>query len=114
MATLEQLADSISTYSDFYKEAYGFRPRHDTSSWTAEQWEQEFNQLARACESNSKELEARESKAKDEVEKRLAKMIELGAKDRTAAIAWLHDAEETNGDNGYLCYILDLPYGYFG
>jgi len=29
------------------------------------------------------------------------------------ALRWIHEAEDTGGDNEYLCYTLGLPYRYF-
>ncbi len=108
----EILADFRNTYSDFYKEAFGVRPRRDTSSWTVEQFEQEWKILGEICQQNA-EMEAKaEARAIDDVEKRIAKLLVLGAKDRAAAIRWLHEAEGTE-DSEYLCYCLGLPYGYF-
>jgi hypothetical protein len=26
---------------------------------------------------------------------------------------WIHEAEGSNGDDEYLCYLVGLPYGYF-
>ena len=34
-----------STYSDIHKEEYGFRPRHDFSSWTLENFETAIQEL---------------------------------------------------------------------
>ncbi len=32
--------------------------------------------------------------------------------DRADVIRWIHEAEKTNGDEEYLCFLLGLPYGY--
>jgi hypothetical protein len=40
-------------------------------------------------------------------------MMKAGAKDRAMAIKWLHEANDTNGDNDFLCYCLGAAYGYF-
>jgi hypothetical protein len=36
-----------------------------------------------------------------------------GAKDRATAMRWIHEAEDTQGDDDYLAYTLGLPYQYF-
>jgi hypothetical protein len=41
---------------------------------------------------------------------RVQVLIENGAKDRETAIRWIDDAY---GDLEFLCFYLDLPYGYF-
>jgi hypothetical protein len=40
-------------------------------------------------------------------------VVQSGARDRQAAIAWIHEAEGTNGDDDYLAWTLGLPYQYF-
>ncbi len=100
-------------WSDFHKDAYGFRPRGPLPQWTLEEWEAEFNRLGRIVEENNREEEARQEVAKRDVEALFAKLIKGGAPDRATALRWLHDAHETGGDDEYLCFSLGLPYGYF-
>ena len=45
--TNEERSDAHQTYSDWYKEVNGFRPRTDTSGWTLENFEAEFDGLRR-------------------------------------------------------------------
>jgi hypothetical protein len=40
-------------------------------------------------------------------------VIGCGAKDRAMALRWIHEAEGSNGDDEYLCYLVGLPYRYF-
>lgn len=112
-AAAAEIADYRDSYSDVYKDAYGFRPRHDTEDWTLEQWKQVFHTLGLAIAESIAEEEEAHSRAVVEVERTIARLIGLGAADREAAIRWLHDAENTGGDPEYLCYCLGLPYGYF-
>jgi len=107
------IADFQQTWSDFHKEAYGFRPRGPLPEWTLAEWEAEFNRLHAICEQNRIEEEAAQTEAAKQVEALFAKLIKGGASDRATALRWLHDAHETGGDNEYLCYSLGLPYGYF-
>jgi len=111
MSVLEQMA---CQYWDMYKDAYGVRPRGiDTSSWTEADFEREFDSLAKTCNENYKDQLASEAKAIERFEAQVASFIETGAKDRATAIRWFHEAENTNGDDEYLCYCLGLPYRYF-
>jgi hypothetical protein len=97
-----------------YKDAYGVRPRGiDTTDWTEAQFEAEFVQLGKAIDANYKEQLASEAKAIQRFEAQVANWIESGAKTRETAIRWFHEAEQTNGDDEYLCYCLGLPYRYF-
>ena len=111
MSDLEQ---AQCTYWDMYKDAYGFRPRSiDTSSWTLEQFQAEFVILNQAIEAEEKVRVAAQENAIFSFEKRVDDLIFSGAKDRATAIRWIHEAEDTRGDDEYLCYTLGLPYQYF-
>ena len=111
MTTLEQYA---CQFWDMYKDAWGSRPRGiDTSSWTLEQFEAEFVQLGKVIEANYKLQLESEAKAIERFEAQVQSFIESGAKDRATAIRWFHEAEGSNGDDEYLCFLLGLPYRYF-
>jgi hypothetical protein len=111
MSTVEQYA---CQYWDMYKDAYGVRPRGiDTSSWTEAEFEAEFVQLSKVIEQENKDRLAREEQASIDFEKRVQGLLMSGAKDREMALRWIHEAEETGGDDEYLCYTLGLPYRYF-
>ena len=111
MSVLEQYA---CQFWDMYKDAYGVRPRGiDTSSWTEEQFEAEFVQLAQAIEAEHKIRVAAEAKAAHDFEIRMLGLLMSGAKDREMAMLWIHEAEGSDGDDEYLCYLLGLSYRYF-
>ena len=111
MSTLEKMA---CQYWDMHKDAYGFRPRSiDTSTWTEAEFVAEFEQMGRVIEANECQRKESEAKAVQEFEHRIDKMLRIGAHDRAMAIRWIHEAEETSGDDEYLCYTVGLPYGYF-
>jgi hypothetical protein len=108
------LEQAAMTYWDMYKDAHGFRPRHvDTSGWTMEQFEAEFKELEQVIEREHILRLEREASASHEFEMRMQDLLRSGAKDRAMALRWVHEAEETNGDDEYLCYTVGLPYGYF-
>jgi hypothetical protein len=111
MSTLEQYA---CTFWDMYKDAHGFRPRHiDTNSWTEAQFEAEFKELADVIE--REEIQRREDEAQAVVrfEARVQSIMAMGAKDRAMALRWIHEAEGSDGDDEFLCYLVGVPYGYF-
>ena len=111
MSTLEQYA---CQYWDMYKDAYGCRPRGiDTSAWTEAEFEREFVQLSKTIDANYKDQLAQEEVAMHEFEMRMQDLLLSGAKDREMALRWIHEAEGSNGDDEYLCYLLGLPYRYF-
>ena len=111
MSTLEQYA---CQYWDMYKDAYGVRPRGvDTSGWTLEQFQEEFVILGQAIDREETARKEAEAKAVELFERRVAELISTGARDYVMAMRWIHEAEETNGDNDYLAWTLGLPYQYF-
>ena len=111
MSTVEKYA---STYWDMFKDAHGVRPRGiDTSSWSEADFEAEFVQLARIIDANYKEQVAAEETASIDFEMRVQGLLMSGAKDYEMALRWIHEAEETHGDQDYLAYTLGLPYRYF-
>ena len=111
---LSELEQAQETYWDMYKDAYGVRPRGiDTSSWTVETFLKEFAYLGLVIEREEKARIAAEQNAVFSFEKRVSDLMFSGAKDRATAMRWIHEAEDTNGDDEYLCYTLGLPYMYF-
>ena len=111
MSVLEQYA---CQYWDMYKDAYGSRPRGiDTTAWTEDEFEAEFVQLAKVIDANYTEQLAQEEVAKHDFEMRMLSLLQTGAKDREMAMRWIHEAEGSNGDDEYLCFLLGLPYRYF-
>ena len=111
MSVLEQYG---CQYWDMYKDAYGVRPRGiDTTNWTEAEFEAEFVQLGKTIDANYKEQLAQEEVAQHDFEMRVLSLLQTGAKDREMALRWIHEAEGSNGDDEYLCYLLGLPYRYF-
>jgi hypothetical protein len=111
MSEQEQLQ---CTFWDAYKEAHGFRPRHiDTTTLTVEELKSDIARLASIIKDNERVRIEDEARAVVRFEARIASIIQLGAKDRAMALRWIHEAEDTNGDDEYLCYTVGIPYGYF-
>jgi hypothetical protein len=111
MSTLEQMA---SQYWDMYKDAHGIRPRGiDTSSWTEADFNKEFEELNLISELNCRQRREDEQIASRKFESRVKELMEIGAKDREMAMRWIHEAEGSNGDDEFLCYLVGLPYRYF-
>ena len=111
MTVLEQYA---CQYWDMYKDAYGVRPRGiDTSAWDEATFEAEFVQLSKTIDENYKVQLASEAKAMHDFEIRMLDLLMSGATDRAMALRWIHEAEGSDGDDEYLCYLIGLPYRYF-
>ena len=97
-----------------YKAAYGYRPRGiDTSAWTEYAFKVEFEHLAITIEENEQRRRVAEQEAAHAFEMRIQSILACGAKDREMALRWIHEAEGSNGDDEYLCYLVGLPYRYF-
>jgi hypothetical protein len=108
METMTRLEELQSIYWDMHKDAYGFRPRGvDTSTWTEYAFQVEFEHMALTIEANEIQRKAAEEKASIDFELRVQSIISCGAS------RWIHEAEGSNGDDGYLCYLVGLPYRYF-
>ena len=111
MSVVEQMA---CQYWDMYKDAYGVRPRGvDTSTWTEKDFLKEFAYLGKIIEREDVLRRQREDKASHDFEMRVLSLLQSGAKDRTMALRWIHEAEGSNGDDDYLCFLVGLPYHYF-
>ena len=112
--TLTRMEELQSIHWDMYKDAYNFRPRHvDTSGWTEAQFKAEFEQLAKVIHSEGLAREASEDAASIAFEMRMQSLLVSGAKSYEMALRWVHEAEGTSGDDEFLAWTLDLPYGYF-
>ena len=111
MTVLEQYA---CTYWDMYKDAYGVRPRGiDTSSWSESDFEREFFQLSVTIAEEDRIRKEAQEKAAHDFEMRILSLQMTGATDRDMALRWVHEAEGSDGDDEYLCFLVGLPYGYF-
>jgi len=111
---LTDLEQAQATFWDMYKDAHNFRPRHiDTSTWTLADFDREFAELAEIMKANDIQQGIEEAIAIEKFERRVAELISMGAKDYTMAMRWIHEAEETNGDDSYLAWTLGLPYRFF-
>ena len=97
-----------------YKDAHGVRPRGiDTSTWTLEQFEAEFESLGQVINAEDISRKASEETSSIDFEMRIQSLIVIGAKDYEMALRWIHEAEDTRGDDDYLAWTLGLPYQYF-
>ena len=111
MTPLEQ---AQCTYWDMYKDAYGHRPHGiDTSSWTLAAFDAEFAVLGKIIEEENQQRQQAQAAAIVRFEEQVKSFIKMGANDRETALRWFHEAEQTNGDDEYLCFCLGLPYHYF-
>ena len=99
---------------DMYKEAHGFRPRHiRLDLCSAAEIEQDLDRLQIIINDNAVLRRAAEEQASFDFTARIQSLMKMGARDYEMALRWIHEAEETQGDEDYLAYTLGLPYRYF-
>ena len=111
MSVLEKMQ---CQFWDMYKDAYGVRPRGvDTSNWDEATFEAEFDYLQDLIAKNAQERKIAKHEACHAFEMRMLSLLASGAKDREMAMRWVHEAEGSNGDDEFLCYLVGLPYRYF-
>jgi len=105
--------DMIQIYSDFHKDAYGFRPRGiNYDEMTLEDLQADFDRFSAICESNDREEEARSDYAIAEFERRVQSVIDIGAGDRETALRWILDSYDGGdmmyGMEGFVSYVMCL------
>jgi hypothetical protein len=106
---------SEELFSDFHKDAYGFRPRdhrfYDADTTPAEKQEI-WDATDRAFDRRQDEEKIAELAAEAKFEGRIVESIKMGAESREDAIRWVLQSEglDKEYDAGYICYCLGLPY----
>ena len=109
---MSQLEQAQCIYWDMYKDAYGVRPRGiDTTDWSLEQFEAEFEVLGHVIEQEEIARKKAEAEAIVKFEDKVTNLMHTGT-NRARVIAWLMDSVDANGDAEYACYLFGLPYGY--
>lgn len=112
-ANVSALESLQGTYSDLYKDVYGFRPRDSTIWNDADALSEEISYLCIQLERVMQDEEDRQAIAVADFEQRVTDTIALGAGTREDAIRWIAQAMD-NPDPDFLCYDLGIPYGYLG
>ena len=111
MTPLEQ---AHITWWEMYKDAHGVRPRGiNTTGWTLEDYDKEFQYLNTAITAAIAEDKLREARAVEQFEARVADLISGYGHTRNESIAIIAKREGCIGDLERLCWTLDLPYTYF-
>ena len=85
---------SDELFSDFHKDAYGFRPRdHEFYSATPERKQEIWDAIGRAFDRRQAEEAELEAQSLIDFEKEVQSCIELGAGDRQTALRWMTQNE---------------------
>jgi hypothetical protein len=92
--SIEERNGMLQIYSDFHKDAYGFRPRYNYSELSDAELIADFERFdVDATEKRRNEREMEEQAIVD-FEELITKTINLGAGDRVTALKWIWDGSE--------------------
>ena len=98
--TLTPRESMIQIYSDFHKDAYGFRPRGiNYDAMSLEDLEADFARFAEVCKENANAEAKAEAKAVEEFEASISAIISMGAGNKATALRWI--AEAGVADSGW-------------
>lgn len=109
--TLTPRESMIQVYSDFHKDAYGFRPRGiDYSSMTLEELDADFARFAEVCKANAEAEASAEAKAVETFNSSIASIMSMGASDEVTALRWTAEAgvAECDWDIDYYLWKLGI------
>ena len=94
---IDTFDNQFDFYSDFHKDVYGFRPRHDFD-FDVVKWEQVFAELQSASERALAADQEQEAAQVALFEASITAMIDNGAGDRATAIRWYAQGENFQCD----------------
>lgn len=104
------------TYSDLYKDAYGFRPRGGQykvwAEMTPEQKQAEWDSLCETLRRRMADEALEQAVCKSSFIEAIRAYKAAGITDPASIMAAMHDVNKTEGDNEYLEYHYGLPYGW--
>ena len=111
-AEMTELEELETIYCELHKDAYGVKARWYRAE-SVEQALKDIDSLQEEIQRVIADERERQADAAVKLEKTIVNLIASGAGNRETAIRWLHDSEDTGGDDAYLEYHLGVEYGYF-
>lgn len=113
MTPRTELEELMDEYCDYHKDVHGVKARwiYNSGATVAElkrmlaSLELQYHEQAEF----ERQQTARNEKAAREL---IQQFMALGAKDVAMAIRWIHDSQETLGDNRFLDFELGCTYGF--
>jgi hypothetical protein len=108
---LQQLMDE---YCDCHKDVYGVKAR-----WiyerevTVEEMKRMLASLEREFTLQVEVERQRTIRAEGAAREQIRILMQYGAQDMAMAIRWLHEAQDTHGDNRFLDFDMGCEYGFF-
>ena len=107
----------ILLYSDFHKDAYGFRPRTiNVYALTTEELEAHFDRFEATCKINRHEEEMAEMEADIRFKDLIANTIAIGANDEVTALRWIAEGavEQYGYDYEHFLWNQGIAYSAYG
>ena len=107
----------ILLYSDFHKDAYGFRPRGlNLFAFTTEELEADFNRFEQVCKDNRIEELSAEAEADNAFRALIENTIQMGANDEVTALRWIAEGavEEYGYDYEHFLWNQGIVYSKYG
>jgi len=107
---LQELKDM---YCDCYKDVHGIKARwiYDMDV-SLEEMKEMLARLEKEYIAHVEEENQRTARAEEAARAQIRALIQYGAQGVAMAIRWMHDAEDTQGDNRFLDYTLGTRYGF--
>jgi hypothetical protein len=98
--TLTERENLILLYSDFHKDAYGFRPRTvNVYAKTTEELKADYARFEAVCRENEEAEAIAQAEADNVFKTLIANTIQMGAEDEVTALRWI--AEGAIEEYGY-------------
>ena len=89
----------IAIYSDFHKDAYGFRPRGiNYDSMSLKDLEADFARFSEVCKENANAEAIAEAKAVEAFKASITSIISMGAGNEATAFSWTAEAGVAEAD----------------
>ena len=107
----------ILLYSDFHKDAYGFRPRTiNVYALTTEELEADFARFEQVCKDNRIEELAAEAEADNAFRTLITNTILMGAHDEVTALRWIAEGavEQYGWDYEHFLWNQGIAYSKYG
>jgi hypothetical protein len=107
---LQQLMDE---YCDYHKDVYGVKARWIyEQEVTVEELKGMLGFLERQYLIEAEQEKQRTARAEQAAREQIKILMQYGAQDVATAIRWLHEAQDTCGDNRFLDFDLGCEYGF--
>ena len=107
----------ILMYSDFHKDAYGFRPRTvNVYAMSTEALEEDYAEFERVCKENQEADAIAEAQADLAFQTLIANTIQMGAGDEATALRWIVEGayDEYGFDYEHFLWNQGIAYSAYG